>query len=66
LEGEILASAPDASGLALLIAAPQRASAQDFAKALSAAGAERVSVEAIGSHAERYKLSGARSGVFAP
>ena len=66
LEGEILASAPNAGGLALLIAAPGRAGARDFVQALNALGLERVSVETIGSHAERYELKTARSGVFAP
>ena len=66
LNGEILASAPHASGLALMIAAPGRITAADIARALSAAGVEDAGVEPIGSHAARYELNEARSGVFAP
>jgi chorismate mutase len=66
LDGEILASAPHANGLALMIAAPGRIAAGDIAQALAAAGVEDARVEPIGSHAARYELNEARSGVFAP
>ncbi len=66
LEGEILASAPHGGGLSLLVAAPGRTEAGRFAQDLAAAGVSDVHVEPIGSHAERYELSEARSGVFAP
>ena len=66
LEGEILASAPHASGLALMIAAPGRVTAANIAQALSMAGIEDAGVDPIGSHAARYELNEARSGVFAP
>jgi chorismate mutase len=66
LEGEILASAPHARGLSLLVAAPGRTAAERFAAELTAAGVRDAAVEVIGSHAERYKLNEASSGVFAP
>jgi chorismate mutase len=66
LEGEILASAPHAGGLSLLAAAPGRIEAVRFAQELARAGVADAVVEPIGSHAERYELSEARSGVFAP
>ena len=65
LEGEILASAPHAGGLSLLVAAPGRTAPERFAAELSAAGVG-AAVENIGSHASRYELNEARSGVFAP
>lgn len=65
LEGEILASAPYAGGLSLMVAAPGRTAPESFAAELSAAGVNAV-VESIGSHASRYELNEARSGVFAP
>jgi chorismate mutase len=66
LEGEILASAPYAGGLSLLVAAPGRTAAERFAAELTAAGVRDAVVETIGSHAGRYELNEARSGVFAP
>lgn len=66
LEGEILASAPHAGGLSLLVAAPGRIEAARFAQELASAGADGAAVEPIGSHASRYELNEARSGVFAP
>ncbi|QGM98185.1 chorismate mutase [Methylocystis parvus] len=66
LEGEILASAPHAGGLSLMVAAPGRTEAARFAQELTAAGVTDARVEPIGSHAERYQLTEARSGVFAP
>lgn len=66
LEGEILASAPQAGGLSLLVAAPGRIEAARFAQELASAGADGAAVEPIGSHASRYELNEARSGVFAP
>jgi chorismate mutase len=66
LEGEILASAPYAGGLSLLVAAPGRTAAERFAAELTAAGVRDAVVEPIGSHAGRYELNEARSGVFAP
>lgn len=65
-EGEILASAPLAGGLSLMVAAPGRIEAARFAQELAAAGAADARVEPIGSHAGRYELNEARSGVFAP
>lgn len=61
LEGEIVASAPHAGGLSLMVAAPGRIEAKRFAQAMA-----NASVSSIGSHAQRYELSRARSGVFAP
>ncbi|PPD46220.1 MAG: hypothetical protein CTY15_02305 [Methylocystis sp.] len=66
LEGEILASAPHAGGLSLLVAAPGRTEAARFSQDLTAAGVADAVVEPIGSHAGRYELNEARSGVFAP
>ena len=66
LDGEILASAPHAGGLSLMIAAPGRVSATEIAQTLATAGVEGARVEPIGSHATRYELNEARSGVFAP
>jgi chorismate mutase len=66
LEGEILASVPHAGGMALMVAAPGRIEAERFARELSAAGVSDAVVEPIGSHANRYELNEARSGVFAP
>lgn len=66
LQGEILGSAPFSGALALLIAAPGAASAQDFAQALEHAGAGPAKVEPVGSHAARYALNEARGGVLAP
>lgn len=66
LEGEILASAPHAGGLSLMVAAPGRIEAARFTQELAAAGVTDAVVELIGSHAGRYELNEARSGVFAP
>lgn len=66
LDGEILASAPHAGGLSLMIAAPGRITAAEIAHTLATAGVEGARVEPIGSHATRYELNEARSGVFAP
>jgi hypothetical protein len=66
LDGEILASAPHAGGLSLMIAVPGRISATEIAQTLATAGVEGACVEPIGSHATRYELNEARSGVFAP
>jgi chorismate mutase len=66
LDGEILASAPHAGGLSLMIAVPGRISATEIAQTLATAGVEGARVEPIGSHATRYELNEARSGVFAP
>lgn len=66
LNGEILASAPHPEGLALLVAAAGDADASTFAKALAEAGVEGARVDVIGSHAMRFELTKARSGVFAP
>jgi hypothetical protein len=52
--------------LSLLVAAPNRVTAARFAEGLASAGVESPRVERIGSHAERYQLNEARSGVFAP
>ncbi len=66
LNGEILASAPHPEGLALLVAAAGDADAKDFARAMAEAGVEGARVDVIGSHAMRFELTQARSGVFAP
>ena len=66
LKGEILASAPHPEGLALLVAAAGDADAKGFARALAQAGVEGARVDVIGSHAMRFELNDARSGVFAP
>jgi hypothetical protein len=66
LEGEILASAPHAGGLSLLVAAPGRVDPARFSQELAAAGATDAALSPIGSHANRYELNEARSGVFAP
>jgi len=66
LDGEVNLGAPHAGGLALMIAAPGRVAAADIATALAAAGVEDARVDPIGSHAARYELNEARSGVFAP
>jgi chorismate mutase len=66
LEGEILASAPANGGLSLLVAAPGEARGEDLARELARAGLERVRVENVGSHAARFELDKAVSGIFAP
>lgn len=66
LQGEILASAPHPEGLALLVAAAGGAGAADFAKAMADAGIEGARVDVIGSHAMRFELTRARSGVYSP
>jgi hypothetical protein len=66
LKGEILASAPHPEGLALLVAAAGDVDAQSFARAMAEAGVEGARVDVIGSHAMRFQLNNARSGVFAP
>ena len=66
LEGEILASAPHAGGLSLLVAAPGRIATDRFAQAFAQSGVNGVRIEPIGSHAIRYELHEARGGVFAP
>jgi chorismate mutase len=66
LAGEILAAAPHAGELSLLVAAPGRVSSAAFVEELMRAGAGRVAAEPIGSHAARFELDQARSGVFAP
>lgn len=66
LKGEILASAPHPEGLALLVAAAGDADARGFARAMAEAGIEGARVDVIGSHAMRFQLDDARSGVFAP
>ncbi|HEY8162749.1 MAG: chorismate mutase [Methylocystis sp.] len=66
LEGEILASAPHAGALSLMVAAPGRVEAARFVQELAGAGVTDSVVELIGSHAERYELNEARSGIFAP
>jgi hypothetical protein len=49
-----------------MAAAPGRIEAARFAQELAAAGVADAVVEPIGSHAGRYELNEARSGVFAP
>lgn len=66
LAGEILAAAPHAGELSLLVAAPGRVSSAQFVEQLERAGAERVTASPVGSHAARFELNEARSGVFAP
>jgi chorismate mutase len=66
LAGEILASAPYSGGLSLLVAAPGAVRREDFLKELEQAGAVRPSIASVGSHAARFELNEARSGVFAP
>jgi chorismate mutase len=66
LQGEILASAPHPEGLALLVAAPGVAEGRQFAQALAGVGIEGARVDLVGSHASRFELNEARSGVFAP
>jgi chorismate mutase len=66
LKGEILANAPHGGGLSLLVAAPGAAHSQDFTRALEQAGAGRPVIACVGSHASRFDLNEARSGVFAP
>ena len=66
LEGEILGSAPHRGALSLMIAAPGHIEPTRFAKDLANAGVDNAVVEPIGSHAARYELNEARSGVFAP
>jgi chorismate mutase len=66
LEGEILAAAPSGGELSLLVAAPGRARGEQFVEALERAGAGRARAAVVGSHASRFELDTARSGVFAP
>ncbi|PWB82094.1 MAG: hypothetical protein C3F11_13235 [Methylocystaceae bacterium] len=66
VEGEILASAPAAGGLSLLVAAPGQARREEISGELERVGAVSASVETVGSHAARFELDTARSGIFAP
>ncbi len=65
LSAEILGSAAQAGGRALLVAAPGRAPAEDIRAALQRAGAGDAKVDAIGAHAARFELNEAQSGVLA-
>lgn len=64
--GDILASAPQGGGMALMVAAPNSVEAARLARALEEAGVSGARVDPIGCHAGRYELHEARSGVFAP
>jgi hypothetical protein len=66
LAGEILATAPHGGELSLLVAAPGHVKAAQFTEELARAGVGRASAEPVGSHAARFELDTARSGVFAP
>ncbi|ATQ67987.1 MULTISPECIES: chorismate mutase [Methylosinus] len=66
LAGEILAAAPHAGELSLLVAAPGRVASGQFVEELQRAGAGRAVAAPVGSHAARFELDQARSGVFAP
>ncbi len=55
-----------ALGLSLLVAAPGAARSEDFAKELEQGGVSRSLIKCVGSHASRFELNEARSGVFAP
>jgi chorismate mutase len=66
LAGEILAAAPHAGELSLLVAAPGRVTSAQFVEELQRAGAGRAMAAPVGSHAARFELDQARSGVFAP
>jgi chorismate mutase len=66
LAGEILAAAPHAGELSLLVAAPGRVASGQFVEELQRAGAGRAKAAPVGSHAARFELDQARSGVFAP
>ncbi|PWB93591.1 chorismate mutase [Methylosinus sporium] len=66
LAGEILATAPHGGELSLLVAAPGHVKAAQFVEELARAGVGRVRAEPVGSHAARFELDTARSGVFAP
>ncbi len=63
---ELLASAPHAGGRALMIAAPGTLATARLEQALTEAGVTGATLAHIGSHAERYELSGAHSRDFAP
>lgn len=69
LSGDILASAPRAGGLSLLVATPGQARGADIAgelaRELEGDGVERVVVENVGSHAARYELDPSRNGAVA-
>jgi chorismate mutase len=66
LAGEILATAPHSGELSLLVAAPGHVKAAQFVDELRRAGVGRVSAAQVGSHAARFELDTARSGVFVP
>jgi chorismate mutase len=66
LQGEILASAPHGGGLSLLVAIPGAVTNEELVRELEQAGAARPSITCVGSHAARFELNEARSGVFAP
>lgn len=66
VDGEILASAPAAGGLSLLIATPGPARREDIAQELERADMTNVEIADVGSHATRFELDKARSGIFAP
>ena len=56
LGGEVLTSAGDGRGLAVLLSAPERAGPDAVAQALAAAGLARRSLAEVGSHAERFRV----------
>jgi chorismate mutase len=57
LGGEIIASAGDANGLSVLLAAPGSLILDDLRSTLSRRGASLTSLVEVGSHAERFRVN---------
>jgi chorismate mutase len=54
--GELIASAGDATGLSVLLAAPGTLDGHDLRAALAEAGSNLASLVEVGSHAERFRV----------
>jgi hypothetical protein len=59
LGGEVIASAGDAHGLSVLLATPGSLAPDTLRQALAGAGASMRGLVEVGSHAERFRVSGA-------
>jgi chorismate mutase len=57
LDGEVIASAGDATGLSVLLALPGRVTPEELTTALARSGAALARLAEIGSHAERFRVT---------
>jgi chorismate mutase len=56
LDGEVIASAGEATGLSVLLAVPGSVPAAELGEALARAGSSAAGLDEIGSHAERFRV----------